>query len=231
MDLPARRLPLAHAPVIDPARPRSAGPLDADALAACRAAAVPLAYDPLQHGWIPLACADDLATCAAEGDILLRPWRLDDLPTFVALLDDPRVWRHLPETYPAPLTEAIARDLIEIAREGTHHEVRAIVVEGAPVGQVRLAFDPDEGRRRAEIGYWLGASHWARGIAGDAVALATRHAFAAHGELATLFAIVHADNHASLKVLEKAGYARAGTAPRGGDRLVLEIARDGVRTS
>lgn len=226
MDLPTRLAPLPGGPLLDPTRPRSAGPLDADALAACRATAIPLAYDPLQHGWITLASADDLAACAARGDILLRPWRLDDLPAFLALLDDPRVWHHLPETYPAPLTEAIARDLIEIAREGTHHEVRAIVVDGAPVGQVRLAFEPgDERRTRAEIGYWLGASHWGRGIAGDAVALATRHAFAAHDLLATIFAIVHADNHASLRVLEKAGYRRTGTAARGDDWLVLEIAR------
>lgn len=227
MDLPARPVPLSHGPVLDPARPRSAGCLDADALAASRAQAIPLAYDPVQHGWIPLAGADDLAECAVEGDILLRPWRLDDLPVFVALLDDPRVWRHLPETYPAPLTEAIARDLIEIAREGTHHEVRAIVVGGAPVGQVRLAFEPGEAsRRRAEIGYWLGASHWGRAIAGDAVALATRHAFAAHAQLATIFAIVHADNRASVRVLEKAGYRPAGKAPRDGEWLALEIARE-----
>ncbi|WP_349370140.1 GNAT family N-acetyltransferase [Salinarimonas sp.] len=217
--------------VFDLRRPRSAGRLSAGALAACRARGVPLAYDPVQQGWVAQACLDDIddapapdgrpgaprtpprASIARER-LVLRPWSLDDVPAFVALLDDPRVWQHLPEDYPAPLSEAIARDLIEISNAGAHHEVRAIERDGVAVGQVRLAFDPDaRPATQAEISYWLGAPHWGKGIGSEVVALYTNLVFARRPELSAIHAVVHPENRMSARVLEKAGYRREEPPP------------------
>ena len=75
-----------------------------------------------------------------------------------------------------------------------------------------VGFQPmtDVNRRTAEIGYWLGASYWGRGIATEAVTLVTDWAFAAH-EFLRIFAQPFAGNLASRRVLEKAGYQLEGT--------------------
>ncbi|MCC5983112.1 MAG: GNAT family N-acetyltransferase [Rhodobacteraceae bacterium] len=149
----------------------------------------------------------------AQG-MLMRPWRARDVPRFVRLLDDPEVWKLLPEPYPDPLDEALARELIALSNAGRHHLVRAVVLDGVPVGQVRLSFAPGTSdRSRAEIGYWLGRDHWGRRIGHDMVARFSAQCFAMMPALQTQFARVHGDNLASRRVLEKCGFALEGPCP------------------
>ena len=65
----------------------------------------------------------------------------------------------------------------------------------------------DVERYSAEIGYWLGESYWGRGIVTEALVLVTDYVFATPN-LLRLFALPFADNAASMRVLEKAGYVR-----------------------
>lgn len=222
----------------NPRRPRSAGPLDAEETAWCRAHGLALAADPVQGGLVVLGCPDDLEDAApaaaappprpAAPDIAFRPWAEADLPRFRALLDDPRVWAHLPERYPAPLTEAMAADLIALSNAAPHHEVRAVTVAGQPVGQVRIAFPPgSDDRREAELSYWLGTAHWGRGIGSAAVAAFADRCFRRHPALEALVARVHRDNPASARVLEKAGFRRLGPAPDAPDILLFRRSRRG----
>lgn len=147
------------------------------------------------------------------GSCRLRPWRLEDVPRFVALLDNPKVWEHLPESYPDPLTEDLARDLIELSIRSSHHEVLAVERDGEIIGQVRLAFDPgSDDRSEGEISYWLGEPYWGQGVGGQLVAHFTALSFNRHPELASVFARVHQQNAGSARVLEKAGYRSEGTA-------------------
>jgi RimJ/RimL family protein N-acetyltransferase len=216
----------------DPGRPRWRGPLDAEELAWCRANGVALGYDPAQIGWVALAPAaaaeaapdegpdeapdeapDAAPDAAPEEALRLRPWRAEDAPDFRALLDDPEIWRHLPEPYPAPLTAALAADLIALAAL-PHHDVRAIERGGAPVGQVRLAFPPGAADRRSgEISYWLGRRWWGRGIASAAIRRFTGLCFAERPDLEAIFARVHRDNAASARAVARAGYRDEGPAP------------------
>ncbi len=149
----------------------------------------------------------------AQG-LLMRPWREDDLPRFIHLLDDPEVWKLLPEPYPDPLDETLARALIALSNEGDHHMVRAAVLDGESVGQVRLSFAPGaQDRSRGEIGYWLGRDHWGRRIGHDMVARFSAQCFAMMPELQIQFARVHRDNHASRRLLEKCGFAFESACP------------------
>lgn len=221
----------------DLSRPRSDGPLDAAELAWCRDNAIALAYDPAQIGWVVADADDDIDTLydapappgddASTGDSLrLRPWQASDTPVFVRLLDDPEVWRHLPEPYPDPLTEALARDLIELSNSAGHHEVRAVDVEGETVGQVRLAHDPTATTfEEGEISYWLGRSHWGRGIGTQMVSHFTAQCFREKPQLRAIFARVHRDNPASARILERAGYRREGPAPDDPDIIVFRLTR------
>ena len=85
----------------------------------------------------------------------------------------------------------------------------AIEVDGIAVGAIGYVPGRDVERYSAEIGYWLGESHWGKGIVTEAVRLVTEHAFVQMGFL-RLFALPFADNVGSVRVLEKAGYEREG---------------------
>ncbi len=223
-------------------QPRSAGVLDPATLAECRRVGIPLAYDPLQLGWVPAEAEDDLdidprgaapvprrrpmadRLAALSRRYRLRPWAAADRDAFRALLDNPKIWEHLPEAYPAPLTDEMAEALIELSREAQHHEVRCVEHAGAPIGQVRLAFDAGA-PGRAEISYWLGEAHWGQGHGAAIVELATALGFRTHEWLDTLYARVHAANPASARLLEKAGYAEMGRAEDDPEIRVFEIRR------
>jgi RimJ/RimL family protein N-acetyltransferase len=215
---PPVRLPSGH--VFDPERPRSDGVLNAEELDWCRHEGVPLGYDPAQTGWVSLLGEDDIDPDAPDTQtgalysrplLRLRPWRRDEAAVMCALLDDPTLWRYLPEPYPGPLSAELGAALIEVAAMEQHHEVRAVECGGGVVGQVRLLFDHHGADRRgAEISYWLGRAYWGHGIGTALVREATDDAFARHVMLECLRARVHPDNGASASVLVRAGYRPVG---------------------
>jgi RimJ/RimL family protein N-acetyltransferase len=74
---------------------------------------------------------------------------------------------------------------------------RAIVVDGEVAGTIGSWGDPDE----REVTYWIGRSHWGKGIATGAL-----NAFLTVDPLRPLHARVAYDNVASRRVLEKCGF-------------------------
>jgi [ribosomal protein S5]-alanine N-acetyltransferase len=89
----------------------------------------------------------------------------------------------------------------------------AIVVDGEAAGSISLVPGTDVERISAEIGYWIGKAVWGRGVMTDAVRATTTYAFDAL-QLNRVFAVPFADNLASARVLEKAGYTREGSMRR-----------------
>lgn len=85
----------------------------------------------------------------------------------------------------------------------------AIDVEGELAGGIGL--DPFGGEKRlvAHIGYWLGRPFWGRGIATAACAALTNEALTRR-DFVRLETAVYAPNAASMRVLEKCGYACEG---------------------
>ena len=68
-------------------------------------------------------------------------------------------------------------------------------------------------RESAEIGYWLGAPYWGKGIATKAVALVTHYGFETL-RLNRIFTGVFSFNKASMRVLEKNGFTKEGIFKR-----------------
>lgn len=207
-------------------RLRSAGPLTAMEIAHCRAARIPLAFDPVQIGWVTADCIDDidLNTMSARSEsqptapsfrprslaptYRFRPWHEDDLPVFQALLDDPAVWNWMYESYPNPVTEDLALQLIALSASD-HHEVQAVLRDGEIVGQVRMKFE-GAARETAEFSYWFGRAHWGKGLGSAIVAIHSGRTFLRHPGLQSIFAVVHPQNPASSRALLKAGYVGEG---------------------
>lgn len=75
------------------------------------------------------------------------------------------------------------------------------------MGGVGIVPSRDVERLSAEVGYWLGEDYWNRGIMSEAVILLVDYVFR-ETEIIRLFASVYDYNHASMKVLEKAGFTR-----------------------
>ena len=138
---------------------------------------------------------------------LVRQWRLDDAEALVRHADNINVARQLRDRFPHPYTRANASIFLKAATSAAEPSNLAIEVDGEAVGAIGYVPGIDVERYSAEIGYWLGEGYWGRGIVTEALLLVTEHVFAT-ANLLRLFALPFADNVASTRVLEKAGYSR-----------------------
>ena len=145
----------------------------------------------------------DLKTCT------VRSWEWRDRDAIVRHANNRKVSINLRDRFPYPYTDRDARNWLD-AVIGLEPETNfAIDVAGEAVGGIGFTPQYDVARRSAEIGYWLGEEFWGRGIATDALIAVTDLAFAKH-DLCRVYAHVFDWNHASARVLEKAGYAFEG---------------------
>lgn len=94
-----------------------------------------------------------------------------------------------------------------------------IEVEGVAAGVIDIRLGQDVHRQTAGLGYWLGEEFWGRGIVTEAVATFTDFCFE-NFPLRRIYAEVFANNPASARVLEKAGFVFEG-------RLKNNIFKDG----
>jgi RimJ/RimL family protein N-acetyltransferase len=166
------------------------------------------------------------------GVCTLRAWRADDLESLVLHANDESVSRGLRDRFPYPYTDDDGRRWLESAC-GAGETSFAIDIDGAAVGGIGLRPGEDVYRHSAELGYWLGRAYWNRGIMTAAVSRLVAQAMVAPG-LHRVFAHAHANNPASIRVLEKCGFVREGilrdaVLKRGMliDAVVLARVRDG----
>jgi ribosomal-protein-alanine N-acetyltransferase len=94
-----------------------------------------------------------------------------------------------------------------------------IEVEGLAAGVIDIRIAQDVHRHTATLGYWLGKDFWGRGIMTEAVAAFTDFCFEKF-PLRRILAEVFANNPASARVLEKAGFVFEG-------RLKNNVIKDG----
>jgi RimJ/RimL family protein N-acetyltransferase len=140
--------------------------------------------------------------------LAFRPWTLADVDTYRTLLDDPELWRHLPEPFPGPITTDTARTLLEVSAADPRQEIVAVLLDGQPIGQCLLRHgEPAPGVHLAEVAYWLGRPWWGRGLMSTVLAQFVARAFAT-GRLDAIFAWIHAEHRASQKVAERCGFQR-----------------------
>jgi RimJ/RimL family protein N-acetyltransferase len=143
----------------------------------------------------------------------VREWTSADLPSLVHHANDREIWIHLRDRFPHPYLEEHGRAFLDLIARQSPARVWAIEVDGAAAGAIGLELFGDVERVSAEIGYWLGRACWGRGIMTEAVAAVTAEAFRQY-DLTRIFALPFADNRASIRVLQKAGYWLEGRLPQ-----------------
>lgn len=162
----------------------------------------------------------------------LRRWREGDEEALVRHANNRKIWRNLSDAFPYPYTYLDAVDYIQKFIPASDGVILAIEVEGEAAGSIGLHFQPGL-KHSAEIGYWLGESHWRKGIVTEAVQTLTRYGFKELG-LLRIFARVFEWNAGSMRVLEKAGYSLEGRHRKAVikdgqiiDELTYAVVRDG----
>lgn len=144
------------------------------------------------------------------GACTLRPFRASDLEPLVALADDERVSAMLRDRFPHPYTRADGEAWLAATLAPREDWRLAIEVDGAFAGSIGFHAGEDVHRHDAEVGYWLGEPYRGRGLLAVALAAATPVAMDAL-RLHRVHAGVYDGNEASMRVLEKAGYAKEAT--------------------
>ena len=123
------------------------------------------------------------------------------------------IWRNLSHRFPHPYTEADAGSWLGRIAASERPTQWAIEVDGDAVGGIGVEIGEGIHVQSGLFGYWLAEPHWGRGIATAAVRVCTDHVFAVLA-LERLEASVFAWNPASMRVLEKCGFAREGVLRR-----------------
>jgi ribosomal-protein-alanine N-acetyltransferase len=168
----------------------------------------------------------------------LRALRPDDAPAIARHADDEGVWRHLFEGFPRPYTQAHAGAWCgDQHRNTAYGQIWAVAVDGEAAGCISVR--PDSGwlRCNAEVGYWIGRAFWRRGIASEALALVSAHAFDTPPEVTRLYAPIFEHNAVSQAVARRCGFVLEGRFPhsaiKGGQligRVVYGRYRGGLPT-
>ena len=140
--------------------------------------------------------------------LVLRAPIRGDVPAMARLADNKAIAEKL-SRLPSPYTRADATAFVEIFAQRADERPYAVTLpDGDFLGVVGFTFAMGQ---YPELGYWLGEPYWGKGFMTEAVkglieaAHQTKH-----------FSIIRAraltDNAASIKVLEKAGFANIGEA-------------------
>jgi ribosomal-protein-alanine N-acetyltransferase len=142
-------------------------------------------------------------------DIRIRSWRPDDLEPLVRQANDIRVWNNLRDYFPHPYKEADGQAWLDTVTASELPVNFAIEADGAFAGGIGLILNGDVYVKSAELGYWIGADHWGRGIASAAVRQMAEHCFRSF-DIVRIYAEVFEGNKASMRVLEKNGFYLEG---------------------
>lgn len=140
-----------------------------------------------------------------DGDLVLRPWRDDDVPALVIACNDPEIGHWIP-SIPQPYTEDDARAFI-VGEVRPELRSFAIEVEGAVAGAI--GFTLNSHGYRGHVGYWIAAQARGQGICTRALRLLARWALD-ELELQRLDLITDPENVASQRVAQKVGFRREG---------------------
>jgi ribosomal-protein-alanine N-acetyltransferase len=159
--------------------------------------------------------------------MVLRPWAPDDAEAWFTIMQENGILRYFPNPASPPREKAdayIGHHIEHWNEHGYGHWAVVMPDDGRLVGWNGLEYLPKLGE--TEVAYLLSGSVRGRGLASEAAHAAIRYGFEAAG-LEAIIGLVHPENAASIRVLQKSGLQRI-------DRLRLwgmEMDRYRVRRS
>jgi ribosomal-protein-alanine N-acetyltransferase len=134
---------------------------------------------------------------------------MDDVDALVTHANSRAVWLGVRDRFPHPYTRVVGQAWLAHVTVEQPPTSLAIVAGGEVVGGIGAMLGSDVNRHTAEVGYWLGEAVWGRGLASAALAGFLPWAAETFG-LSRFVGHVFSSNPASMRVLEKCGFAREG---------------------
>jgi [ribosomal protein S5]-alanine N-acetyltransferase len=135
----------------------------------------------------------------------IRQWCAEDAVDLARQANDTGVAANLRDAFPNPYTVDDANIFLARVINDQPMTNFCLDIGASAAGGIGLRLGSDIYRRTAEFGYWLGRAYWNRGIMSEAVGAFSDAAFEAF-DLRRLYAEPFANNTASVRVLEKAGF-------------------------
>ena len=151
-------------------------------------------------------------TIPIDDEYSLTEFRESDVAQLVKLLDTPELYATT-LSIPTPYQESDARTWVDYATRPHAHFERLTnwaIRDGSATVVGGIGFILTAGvTHRGEIGYWIGAPFWGRGIATAAVGKVCEIGFTEF-DFTKITAHVYSFNPASCRVLEKNGFEHEG---------------------
>jgi len=147
------------------------------------------------------------------GDLRVRNWRKEDLGCLVRYANNHKIAANLRDQFPHPYTRREGIEYLNYVCSSHIPLSFAIEFGGEAIGGIGFKQGVDIARLSMEMGYWLAEPFWGRGLTTRAVTATSDWAFDYY-KVVRIFAMAFAHNVASMRVLEKSGFAREGIMRR-----------------
>jgi [ribosomal protein S5]-alanine N-acetyltransferase len=143
-------------------------------------------------------------------EIRVRSLRPQDAESLARYANNVNIAKQLRDRFPHPYSLEDAHQFLRTQNAEPERNF-AIAYRSGPadeaIGVIGFVLATDIDRVSAEIGYWLGEPFWGKGYCTAVLRSVTEYGFDTFS-LTRIFATPRADNAASCRVLEKAGYTR-----------------------
>lgn len=142
---------------------------------------------------------------------VLREWRKDDAQVLVGIIGNKKVQDNLRDGIPYPYRKEDADIFIKEMITPVSGQIYpfAITVDGELAGSIAVYRRDNIHFRTGELGYYLGERFWGKGVGTEAVKQICSYIFK-YTDIIRIFAEPFAENKASCRVLEKAGFQMEG---------------------
>lgn len=144
------------------------------------------------------------------GKYCIRSFKEKDADSIVKHANNREVSKYMRDSFPYPYTKENAVQWINYVKKNYSSLFFALADDTELIGGIGAVPQTDVHRFSAEVGFWLGQSHWNKGITSKALPVFCEYLFSRFS-FKRLIANVFEGNEASKKVLEKNGFVLEGT--------------------
>ena len=146
-----------------------------------------------------------------NAQIHLREWNTADVPDLAVAINNKKVLDNLRDGIPYPYNEKDAEEFIAatLSAEKDTQYAFAICCGEKVIGSIGVFRKDNVHRYTAEMGYYIAEPYWGKGIMTEAVRQMCAYIFE-NTDIVRIFAEPYANNVASCRVLEKAGFQFEG---------------------
>lgn len=144
-------------------------------------------------------------------NINIRKWRISDAADLALAVSNKKVQDNLRDGLPYPYTEQDGAEYIQamLSADENNTFAFAVTADDKAIGSISVFRQENIHRRTAELGYYIAEEFWGKGIMTEAIKQICDHVFQ-NSDIIRIFAEPFAENKASCRVLEKAGFQLEG---------------------